>query len=281
VSAAVSALHTRRTPAFRLLAHDFTFESDDTVLVEHLAACWSHLPAGDPAKATAYGVHAEGTKYRPFAGSVRGARTERPNHALAWLLWSLNQAVAATAGDGVLLVHGGVVAAGVRGVVVTASAEKGKSTLLTGLARRGLAYGGDEFVAVALDGGGVTALPRPPALEGMARELLAELEPPNADAWFTTQWTVDPGLLAGGVINGPVEPEVLVVPRYWPDAPAVIKPLTRADALTIVLRQSFNLHGLGRIGLHAAADLVRRCRCVELVSGDLEASCDAVLEVLG
>ena len=131
-------------------------------------------------------------------------------------------------------------------------------------------------MAVSIDGGLITPVPRPAVLEGRARALFPQLAPPLVLTWFAEQWLVDPSRFAGGIACDPAEPHLIVMPRYTRHAPVEVEELPRSAALVRVVDQAFNLRQLGRRGFHAAGDLVRRSRSVSITGGDLDAVCDAV-----
>jgi hypothetical protein len=264
-----------RTRTVRLLGHDFFLECDDHALVSYLDGAYAHLQEGEDGAATSYALTSSEKGWTARVDGSSALERPGPSRALEWLVWRLNQGVAASAGSGVLLLHAGMAVAGSRGVLLPAPPDSGKSTLTTGLADRGLAYGGDEFVRLDLATGLLGPVPRPPVIEGPAREIFQRLRPACRE-WFVDQWLLDPNLLRGGIAREPVRAELVVVPRYIAGAPTVVEELPASDALVLILKQSFNLRAVGRRGLAAAADIVRSTRRVSITSGDLGAACDAV-----
>jgi hypothetical protein len=277
MTAAVSVTHT--TPVRRLLSLDFRFEADDATLVDHLTRAWSHLPGGDPSVSpTVYGIVGAGGGYRPVVDGAGDETYRSASQAMGMAMWRLNQDVAKSAGADTVVLHAAVAVQDERAVVICAPPDHGKSTLVVGLAQRGLAYAGDEFAPLDLRAGLLTPVPRPPVLEGPALRLLPDLEPPCTFSWFAEQWLVDPGRLAGGVTTDPVSPVLVVVPSYVPNAKLEVQELARSAAVTHLLGQVFNMPAVQRAGFRAVVNLVRHCRAVSIVSSDLEATCNVVLE---
>jgi hypothetical protein len=92
-------------------------------------------------------------------------------------------------------------------------------------------------------------------------------------------WHVDPRSIRPDAVAGPCRPCHLVAPRYTPGAVTELVPLRKAEAIAVLVENSFNFHLHGRAGLEAYAALVRGATCHRLVMGDLDDACRLVLEL--
>jgi hypothetical protein len=207
--------------------------------------------------------------------------------ALAWLLWHLNRAVAAAAHDHVLL-HAGGIARGDVGVVFPAPSGSGKSTLVGGLVRRGMGYMSDELLGLSLDGSSLVPFPKPLSMASDTGVLLfgpawahETSSPPRRGSV-----PVEPDRLrSGSVVTGPIDPKVMVVPRYRPGGRSTLVPIAPEDAVIELALNAVNLPRLRGGGVHALGVMARRCTSFRLEMSDLDEACalveDAVDEIAG
>ncbi|MCZ7535475.1 MAG: hypothetical protein M5T61_05690 [Acidimicrobiia bacterium] len=205
-----------------------------------------------------------------------------PGSAVAHLVWEVNRAVADHAGDHLLL-HAAAAERDGAVVLLPAPRESGKSTLVAGLVRAGMRYLTDEATAVSLTSGGVTGFAKPIGLDPGSWQVLADLEPLTAGAPAplpSMQWLVPPLALRPDSVATGGRAAIVVLPCYRADAPTVLQPIPRAEALVAMAESSFNFHALGGRALHALAALLRDATCFRLDVSDLDTACNAISEAM-
>lgn len=277
------------TGRFVALGHDFAIEADDPALARHVEALLAPLARpGRPA--TRYEVRDRG----PHVGRRYVVRFEgrhltaspRADHALDILLWHVNQEAVRSCARHIVL-HAAAAGRDGRAVLLPGPTEAGKTTLVAGLARAGLAYLTDEAVALSLDDGAAEPFPKPLSLHPPSAALFPELagaEPGGASAPAGSARHVPPARLGARTATGPMQVAVVVFPRYVAGAPTVLAPLHRADALAMLCQNAFNLNRAGRAGFARLAALARSAPAFRLTGGDLTdavAAVTAALEAAG
>ncbi|HEY5153787.1 MAG TPA: hypothetical protein VIJ47_03565, partial [Acidimicrobiales bacterium] len=222
-------------------------------------------------------------------------RTADRPAALSHLLAELNQQAVGGTTDAVLL-H----AAAVRGpagiAVLPADSESGKSTLAAALVRAGLRYLTDEAVGIDLATGAVRVYPRAIGLGSGSWPLLPEAAPPAAEVdagFFADEWHVDPRRLHPDALDGltdlrrgDADTQIVLVafPTYDPTEVTRLEPAARAPALLMLLHNAFNLAELpdgGAAGVAALDRLSRRAELARLISSDLDAAVELIVDRLG
>lgn len=267
---------TRRALA---LGHDFAVRSDDPTLTQWLDGVLAPL-ATPGAAAVFYDLRRVGSDRWTLRcdDEVVCAATDAA-HALAMLLWHVNQRAVASAGDLVLLHAAGVVADGI-GVVLPAAAESGKSTLAAALVRAGFDYLSDEVVALEPGTLAVRPYPKALSLDVGSQGVLADLAPHVPAALrgrVPAQWQVPADhIRAGSVAADGVVPRLLVFPRYVAGAATTLTPVSRADALLAAAASTFRYGEAGARDVEVLGALVRACACFDLVVDDLDAACAAL-----
>jgi hypothetical protein len=177
--------------------------------------------------------------------------------------------------------HAGGVARGGQAIVLPADQEAGKTTLVTALVRAGFDYITDE--AVAFDEHGViTPFPKPLSIDPGSWHLFPELEPREdlpSDAYKVDQWQVPPDAIRPGAVSGRCRAAWLVFPRYRSGAQSALEPITRAEALIELSKNTFGFSARSRELIDPMAEIVRGAECHRLVVGGLDEACD-LIEVL-
>ena len=212
-------------------------------------------------------------------------RTPEPTELVSFLLWHVNRQVVASSSSRHLLVHAAAAEHDGVALVFPAAMESGKTTLVAGLVQRGLRYVTDEAVAVELATRRVRPFPKALSIDPGSWAVVPALRPelrPGEQRFVRGQWHVDPEVAVGpgATATDPSIPGFLVGVSYVAGGTSALAPLARSEAVGLVARNSFNFHALGRAGLEAAADLVRRCRCHRLEMADLNQACDLILSLL-
>lgn len=219
-------------------------------------------------------------RFVAYAGGRRVLATSLPNMLLSSLLWAFNRLVVGRA-TGCLLLHASAVERQGVVVVLPASQNSGKTTLCAGLLRRGYRYVTDEAVAVDIATGALRPFPKALSLDPGSWPLFSDLAPrlePEQEAYVQRQWHV-PAAQFGAQIADPVGSvaRVLLSPRYAPGAQTTITPLRPAEAVVMLIENSFNPESWGQDGLDAAGRLVGGCSTMGRLSvGDLDEACAIV-----
>lgn len=202
---------------------------------------------------------------------------------VATLAWIVNRrAVVGTCGH--LILHAGAVQFGERAVLVVGAMGAGKSTLVTGLVRRGGGYLSDEAVAIDATAGLVTPYPKAVTLDEGSWPLFPELAPDVPDVLEPARhvsWQVAPERIRPGCIGTPCQPSLIVFPTWRADAPPAEPAAVSPRAVVLALaEQSFNFADLGKAAFDTAVWLARICPAYTLVHSDLDAACGAVQEMV-
>ncbi|HZU80351.1 MAG TPA: hypothetical protein VE991_10590, partial [Acidimicrobiales bacterium] len=158
-------------------------------------------------------------------------------------------------------------------VIVPAPSGGGKSTLVAGLVGAGCAYLSDEIAAVTAEGI-LLPYPKPIALRPGAQSLFpqwAQRAVRTGDRWLVTP----------DMVGGPCRAGIVVVTRYVPGAATALHELSPVDALVALVRHAVQRPDEGGASARRLAALAATCPTYSLVSGDLHAACDAVLDLVG
>lgn len=211
-------------------------------------------------------------------GDLLGTSME-PARILGLLQWALNRRVIEEACVDRLILHAGGVDRGGRAVLVAGRMEAGKSTLTAGLLGRGFGYLSDEAVAVATDLT-VEGYGKPLSIDPGSWPVLSHLEPELPAAlktYLRRQWQVAVSSIAPVVFRSRLT--TLVLTRYQSGAETTLERATPSWALAELAHCTFVPEGqlLGAARLRVLATLVERVPVYRLVSGDLQASTDAVV----
>lgn len=270
------------TGRFQALDHDFAVRTTDPRLGRYLDAALA--PLAVPGRTGTYYSVIEDAATDPgfaiYLGSDRKLIAADADLAARLLLWQVNrEAIRRTTGH--LLLHASVAEHGGVAVLLPAAMESGKSTLVAGLVQAGLRYLTDETAAIDLASLDVRPFPRSISLDPGSWPLLPGLRPrhaPDLASFSAAQWAVDPRTLRADAIGQPCPPAMVVTPRFRRGAATHLQPLSRAEALQVLVEQTFNLHHLGRSGFEALGAIARRSDCYRLVMGDLGRAVEVLLE---
>lgn len=220
----------------------------------------------------------------PFAVLRDGevvSESSTASELLAALWWSVNQAVGKVYGK--LVLHAGAVADPGTGaaVLLVAPMEAGKSTLTTGLVRRGFSYLTDEAAIVDPETLAVVPYPKPLTLDRGSWEVFPDLRPdlPEALAPLAhNQWYLAPERIRPGCV-GAVAPVRLVLFVSWSrDAPAAELEAVRApDVVFTLAQEAFNFADLGKQAFEITTRLAREAPAYRLRYSDMDAAHDAIV----
>jgi hypothetical protein len=180
--------------------------------------------------------------------------------------------------NGLHVIHGAVVYAPEGDILISGYSGAGKTTLSLALAARGLRLGGDDIAVLDPASNLVEPVPRCFHIDEQSVALLAAVGLSLPQEALQNQFVTPRHL---GVVQPPpalirfvflLEAERISVPKLVPQ--------TQAEMTSALLEQT----GRGRFshieGVNAMVQMVGRCRCHRVWSGELGATVDAVLGVV-
>lgn len=205
----------------------------------------------------------------------------RSDAVLPHVEWALNAAIAATL-SGYYQLHAGVVSRDGAALLFPAYPQSGKSTLVARLVSRGWDYLSDEFGLI--DPAFRTVWPYPkaicikhgsfPVLErsGLRLESCREY-----DKGFKGRVK----LISAQQIRPHETPvdlpvRMVVFPRFAGRIDPIVSPVSQAQAVFRMLGASFSFSRFRAQAVFLLAELVRRATCLQVESGDLDRTCDAI-----
>jgi hypothetical protein len=169
-----------------------------------------------------------------------------------------------------LWLHAAAARRGTRAVILPGARARGKSTLVTALARDGWQYLSDEAVPVDMAGDRAAPFPLTPHV----RVGPAEALPPDAVAALAKR---DVPLAPGVVCREPVRITELVFVDYQPGARAALLPTSAGEASLDLVASCLNFPHHGARAVRYVAALTGRLPAARLVWSDV----DAAVRVLG
>ena len=272
-----SALETMpwaaQTGRYHALGHDFAIRTTDGAMAQYLELVLRPL-AGTGAARRLYSVvgpRQGAGGYTLFLDGAKVLDTSTPEAMCHVLLGHVNQEAVRQTPTHVIL-HASAAEHRGRALLFPARSESGKTTLVAGLVRAGFGYFTDE--AAAIDPGSLVVEPYPKALsiDPGSWPLFPELEPavPAALRHFVgAQWHVDPCAIRADARASAARPTIVVAPRFVPGARTRLEPLSRADALVLLVEGAFNVRSHGGGGVETLAAILRMSVCRRLLMGDL------------
>ena len=270
-----------RSRAFHALAVDFRIESQEAEIGEYVAELFDAFAPGDDDRAVTYSIVCrddDPRRYRVDLDDAGIVSTGSGSELASSVVSTIN--TAAIGIDYAVMLHAGAVARDGIVYVFPAHTESGKTTLTAGLVRAGFDYVSDEAVAIGWESGIVEPYPKPLSIDEGSQHLFAELRParaPGDDGSTSGQWQVPIAAFGGPArVAPPARIGVIAFPAYATDASTELVPMTRADALVELARNTFQFRDQPRRALTLLADVVRAANCFRLPIGDLDAACALV-----
>ena len=270
-----------RSARLRLLDFDVAIHSDDHEVVSLVNDLYAPLrTTGRAQHALLLGTAARGGRPGYFA-ALDGemiVRTPARSVAFAHLVFEANQQAIGLTRD-LVRVHAAAASFGHQAVILPGPMGAGKSTLVAGLMARGATYLTDEVAALDPATGLVLPYPKPLSL-GPAPALLKPIEwepSTTARSYLGAGGVVPAHVLGPSIADSGVPLGLVVLPRYVPSAPTEIVRISQAEALASVAAHTFSLDHDAM--LSNLAQVLAGVSCYCLISGDLAAAVDSVLEL--
>jgi len=193
---------------------------------------------------------------------------DRPDLVVGQVVIHLTQRAAEQAREHVTL-HAGAVSQGGAAAILVGSPDAGKSTLTAALVRDGFDYLSDELAPIGFADGLVHPFARPLVLDGRSAALVLG---PALDAGMTNRRNhIGHDLIRPGSTGVAAPVRWLIAPVFTEGARARLEPMSAAEALHLVLGQSFNAFVHGNRAVQLLARTIERTEsCYRIVFGDLE-----------
>jgi hypothetical protein len=178
---------------------------------------------------------------------TRGAIASRPDH---------------------LLLHAAAVSFAGQGVLLPGPSGSGKSTSAAALVLAGFDYLTDEAASIDPESLEIAPYPKPLSLRPASAQQLGITLPALGRLG-------SPGLAPSSVLRAhshgrQVPVRLLLFPRYDPQAPSALTPMSRAGAFVEVTNNSFNFVDHGGQWMDMLRRLVMQCWCGRLNIGDID-----------
>ena len=209
---------------------------------------------------------------------VEGAKASR---VLDYLIQHVNRA-AIRSGDDRVLVHAAAAELDGVGVLLPADMEAGKTTLVAGLVKAGFGYLTDEAAVIDPESLQLHPYPKPLSIDPGSWSVLADLAPrvdSSTRPYFEEQWQVPATRISPTAISGRADAALVIFPRYTSGVETRVEPVSKSQAMLILLEQTFRFHSAGRRNLEVLARFLEGVRCYRLEGGDLGESCRAVTQL--
>lgn len=188
--------------------------------------------------------------------------------------WGLNWCVA-TASGAHTVIHSAVVERDGQALVLPGSPGSGKSTLCAALALGNWRLLSDELTIVSQIDGRVQPAPRPISLKNASIDVikshvpLADMTQPVVDTHKGAIAYARPPKSAVGAVDQPVPIGYVVFPKFRAGVQLDFEPLSRAEALTELMENTFNVGLMGADGFTALAHAMAHAKCYAVEYGDL------------
>lgn len=267
------------TRGYHALALDFSLEVDDNELADHLE--WLFDGFDEPATSECFRIANDADDPERIVlerdGVIEASGTTVATFGQSLVQW-INRHAADP--DYAVMSHAGGIERGGVACVLPADPESGKTTLTTGLVRAGFSYLTDEAVSFDHETGEIEPFPKPLSIDHGSQRLFPELRPPAFAVDDEMQWQVPARSIRPDAIGGRCRARYVIFPKYTPDAPTRLEPVTRAEALVELAKNTFRFREQPRRGLDVLSEVIRNVECFRLAVGSLDDAVDEVSAVM-
>ena len=225
---------------------------------------------------------------RPSSSITRDGRAllrnADPRSVVSLLSWHvMNDAVSST--TDLFVAHAGsVVAPNGRAIVLPAGSGSGKTTLTAGLVQAGCAYLSDEMAAFDPASELVIPVPRALSMKIGSMELLRldvpRLSPQEREVLDGAYPLRSEALRHKSLgVSSPLG--MVIAPIYRPDALPELTPISRAEAVSELIHQGFNVEAFGGArAIQLLARMIEEASCYRMTVRTLDEAVSTVLEAV-
>lgn len=209
-------------------------------------------------------------------------RGNGPGSMLTWVVADIGSRALTSSAEHVT-VHAGVVARDGVAVMLPAPPDHGKTTTTIGLVEAGFTFLSDESAAIGLDDGLVHPFHRPLMLAPDAMALFPRLRaslPGWADHVRNLNYLIPARDLRPGCLGDPCPVGFVVAPVFRAGAPTRLESVPRAEMLTLLIEQTFNLRTLGSAAVERLATTLSSAACYRLTIGELDGAVRAIEDLI-
>jgi HprK-related kinase A len=208
-------------------------------------------------------------------------QVQRRHEVLPHLEWYINWQIIHKRHEYVQL-HASSLELDGQAMILPGDPGSGKTLLTAGLLTRGWSYLCDEFALLDPWTGTVHPYPRALCIKEPSFRVVRHLglplscgtpyhKPTKGRVAFLNPLDADPD-----IVGRPSPVRWVVFPRYTPGAKPTLRRMARSHAVYLLARQCFNIRVDQSRGLASLSAVARSADCYELVSGDIDATCDLV-----
>lgn len=201
-------------------------------------------------------------------------KTVDPLRLLPFLEWHLNNTTLAKL-DNYLQVHAGVIAKNGKGIILPASTEGGKTTLIIGLMMRGFKYLSDEVALIDPRTHNIFSFPKNLCLKEGAFNLFDPLRIGIQSKEYYVRSSkgrvcfINPERITPNAIGCPCEVAFLIFPHYNPSNPLELKKISKSEAVLNMAKRLLNLPYFQGEWLDILVELAKKAECYNISVNNL------------
>lgn len=255
---------------YRILNFGFAIDTDLSEVRDRLAHILMHdvWVASDTRPRRAYRIRGSVGEYRVLVGGRCVQRGRTAEGIVDFVLWDAHVRAIAGVHDRIAL-HAAAACRGGRAVLLPAPPDAGKTTTVAALVVSGFGYLTDEAALIDPRTLELHAYPRALRMNDRSARLVTRnpepaTEPSIGPARHLLCDELRPDSRADGASVA-----VIVEPRYRLGGSTELSPVSRAEMLTLLARNSFNIRRWGSAGVQRLGALVAGADAYRLTMGDL------------
>ena len=226
-----------------------------------------------------------GSRYSICEGGDELFGERRMTEVLPYLEWGINWSVIKKCTT-YLQLHAATMCYKGQGIILAGNSGDGKSTLAAGLITRGFTYLSDEFALIHPETLSLHPFPKALCIKSGSFETIKEL---NLPLWRRRHYVkalkgavgyVRPSDFASGDAPQPCPIRYVVFPKYIAGEKPRLYSVSAGKTAFSLAAHSFNRDAFGSATVAILSRVVRGAKCVGLVSGPIEETCDLLLSQL-